>query len=123
MCPHCERRSSAFLTLDVAEGKKNSNHSCPVNCDMYSGRGVGGGGGGSGVGGGVGVFGGGGVGLLGGLVRRGEACMMVHSHASQHMCMVQHIEHTYNNQAYDLGGGLVILFSTTICVLTGGCIS
>ena len=61
-----------LLTLDVAEGKKNSNHSRPVNCAMYSGKGVKGRGGGSGVGGGVGVFGGGGVGLLGGLVRRGE---------------------------------------------------
>ena len=50
-------------TLEFALGKSFSNHCCPMNCAMYSGRGVGGGGG---VGGGVGLFGGGGgVGDLG----------------------------------------------------------
>ncbi len=52
-------------TLALALGKSLSNHVCPMNCAMYSGRGVGGGGG---VGGGVGLLGGGGgVGVRGGL--------------------------------------------------------
>lgn len=57
-------------TFDVALGKSDSNHCCPINWAMYSGRGVGGGGGGGGVGvrgggGGVGVrgLGGGDLGL------------------------------------------------------------
>lgn len=50
-------------TLELAPGNSWSNHCWPMNCAMYSGRGVGGGGGG-GVGlrgGGVGVLGGGGL--------------------------------------------------------------
>ena len=81
---HCEKCLAHALTLEVAEGKKNSNHSCPINCAMYSGRGVGGGGGSSGEGGGVGVFGGGGVGVLGGLVRGGGE--RLGSHTRQHLC-------------------------------------
>ena len=67
------------LTLELALGKSLSNHVCPMNWVMYSGRGVGGGGG---VGGGVGLLGGGGMGLLGGLQSRGikqEAVSYTHS--------------------------------------------
>ena len=49
-------------TLELALGNRESNQDCPINCDIYSGRGVGGGGVGErgGGGGGVGVRGGGG---------------------------------------------------------------
>lgn len=57
------------ITFELALGKSLSNHSCPMNWAMYSGRGVGGGGGGGGVG--VRGGGGGGEGDLGGLGRGG----------------------------------------------------
>ena len=54
-----------LLTLELVRGKSFSNPACPMNCPMYSGRGVSRGGG---VGGGVELFGGGGgVGVRGGL--------------------------------------------------------
>lgn len=61
---YCPMNKSPFLqTFELAPGNSWSNHCWPMNCAMYSGRGVGGGEGVGVRGGGVGVFGGDGDGL------------------------------------------------------------